>query len=658
MEVVRRAVRARSHAYADPSLRHFHATAQGHVYFLGEFRGEREVVRADQVALDIRWQAPDRALQTIVGRRHEARWPHRIRYHIDHLSLILDNFGDRIRLGEGEEVWNALHPAAPGATAVYEYRLADSLEIRVRDRTAQVYRLDVRPTHPDRPGVVGSMFVDRASGAIARLRLTFTGAAYRDPQLERITLDLRSALWEGRYWLPAEQEVEIRRSLAWLAFPIESVIRTRITVLDYDLDSPPSFPLGPGQRVASLPPVALEAFDGWREPLYGGPLEPGDRSDRDLERAVREARALVKPSALLGSERLRLSLPRASDGLRARRAEGVLVGGGGAWAIDDATELSFWGGYPTASGRPEARISLERIGGGQTVSVQLGLRDLADAGYFAAASGVVQTVALALDGEDYSDPFFEDGGRIAVAREAPGARIEIGLSARRQRRASLAVETVLATRTFRPVRPIDEGELVALDIGAELEFARALGTRWTLAASGEIATAGVGTWGYRRAVLTVSGERAGLGSGWAWRADATLGTAGGNVPAQRLFLLGGRGTLPGHAFRRWGGDRVALFRVEISRSVLAPWLRVRGLGGTGRTGLGHAGEAAAARFGVSKTPAWQGFVGVGAGLLWDLIRIDAVRGVGSGAPFGGEAPGGSRGWEVLFSIHPLLWNVL
>ena len=219
LQLIRRAQEARAYAYADSSLRSFYAEAQGHVYFLGEFRGEREVIRADQLALDVRWQAPDRAVQLIVGRRHEIRLPTDVRYHIDHLALVLDNFGDRIRIGDGDEVSDVLHPAAPASHETYEFRLADSLEIRIRDRTARVFELEVRPVDVRVPGVVGSVFVDRASGAIARMRLTFTKTAYVDRAIVGIVLDLRSAFWDGRYWLPAVQDLEITRSISWFEFP-------------------------------------------------------------------------------------------------------------------------------------------------------------------------------------------------------------------------------------------------------------------------------------------------------------------------------------------------------------------------------------------------------------------------------------------------------
>ena len=86
-------------------------------------------------------------------------------------------------------MWNVLHPAASGARGFYEYRLADSLEIRIQGRRSRVFELEVRPRDPRSPGAVGSVFVDRESGAIARMRFTFTKASYRDPELVSIVLD-------------------------------------------------------------------------------------------------------------------------------------------------------------------------------------------------------------------------------------------------------------------------------------------------------------------------------------------------------------------------------------------------------------------------------------------------------------------------------------
>ena len=107
----------------------FQADARLYVYFYLDRpdTGERNLVKTDQLALEVLWASPDRVKQRIVGWRDEKSLPTNINYHLDHLTVVLENFGDEIRLGDGDEVRGVPHPAAAGAEAVYDYRLADSL---------------------------------------------------------------------------------------------------------------------------------------------------------------------------------------------------------------------------------------------------------------------------------------------------------------------------------------------------------------------------------------------------------------------------------------------------------------------------------------------------------------------------------------------------
>lgn len=647
VQIAARAVEARAHAYADSSLRDFEAAVEGHVYFLGEFGDERELVRADQISIELRWQAPDRALQTIVGRRHERRFPTRIQYHIDHLSVVLDNFGDRIRLGEGDEVRNVLHPAAAGALNFYDYRLVDSLEIRIRDHTARVYRLEVRPSDADRPGVVGTLYVERGSGAIARMTVTFTGAAYRDPSLDYISLDLRSALWEGRYWLPAEQEIEIRRQLSWLSYPVGGVIRTRFRILDYRINQGPSYSLGRGDRVASLPQAMLERYSEWREPLYGEGLAASERSDEALARMRRRASALVGPADLLGTSRLQFYLPDASSALRARRAEGVLLGGGGSYRLDESSEIRVWVGYPFGMERVEIEAGAVRAFGPVELGIVGYAERLADIGPFRAASGTISSLALALSGEDYTDPYFEDGVELEIGTERIGDRTTLRFSYSNQRSAELTIRsTALDGSTPRPVRPIDEGTLAGLKLTTGYGLGSLLGARWSLDVSAEAGLDGVGDFGFTRAIVGLRAEGDRPGTPWGWGVRVAGGVSGGTLPAQRLFLLGGRGTVPGYPFRRWGGDRFGTLEADLSRALLAPWLRARLRGAAGWTTLGSAGSAAAERLGVAESGGLRLAAGGGLGFFYDIVRLDAVHGLRDGD------------WEVILSIKRSLWPVL
>ncbi len=642
--MARSAVEARRRAATDSALLSYRARAEGHVYFLGEFAGERQLVRADQLALEIAWRAPARSSQTIVGRRSEVRLPTRIRYHIDHLSVVLDNFDDRIRLGEGEEVRRVLHPAAPAATDFYDYRFAGSREIRTAERTVRVDALEVRPALSDAAGVVGTLYVERSSGGIARMAVTFTAAAYVDSELDYIQLDLRSGLWEGRHWLPAEQELEIRRQVSWLSYPVGGIIRTRFRIFDYELNAEVGA-LPPGDRVTALPPDTLEAYPEWRAPLYAGPLAEEEREVRSLAELRRRARELVRPTALPGRSRWQLHFPGASGAVRGRRAEGLLVGAGVRYGPDDRTGASLWAGWPFARQRAEARLDLELPLGGADLRASLFANRLVDIGPWPAAPGFLSTLAFAVDGEDWTDPYFESGGEVAVETPLAGGRAVVALGLARQDSARL-VAGALGPTGGRPVRPIAHGVAGELRIGLRRSLGGGLGASWEAELEVRGAVDGLGDFGYTRALARLRADRSHRGGPWSWSADAGAGIAGGAPPPQRLMLLGGRGTVPGYPFRAWGGDRAAWGRADVARDLLAPWVRLRAHAAAGWAEPAGPGSAAAETLGVTGSQGIRPSLGIGAGVLWDILRFDLWRGLRGGD------------WTLLFSVDPAFWEIL
>ena len=76
----------------------YQADARGYVYFYLDRRDidERTLVKTDQVALQVFWKAPNLTKQVIVGMRDRKTLPTNIHYHLDHLAVVQDNFGDRI----------------------------------------------------------------------------------------------------------------------------------------------------------------------------------------------------------------------------------------------------------------------------------------------------------------------------------------------------------------------------------------------------------------------------------------------------------------------------------------------------------------------------------------------------------------------------------
>src|SRR5262249_36558771 len=122
-QLLRRAIARRATVQADSGLRNFEARAHGFVFFLGQlgegFSQPPRLIKSDQLELVVYWRAPNLSKQIIVGRRDRRDLPTDIQYHRDHLGIVQNNFGDSIRLGEGDEVRDVPHPLSPAGPDLY-----------------------------------------------------------------------------------------------------------------------------------------------------------------------------------------------------------------------------------------------------------------------------------------------------------------------------------------------------------------------------------------------------------------------------------------------------------------------------------------------------------------------------------------------------------
>src|SRR5215208_4816138 len=133
LTLVRRAVSQRLAVQADSGLTSYRALAHGFVFFLAQV-GEGladppRLGKADQLEVEVYWQAPNRSKQVILGWRDGTFLPTDISYHRDHLGIVTNNFGNVIRIGEGDEVRDVPHPLSPEGLAAYDFALGDSLAI-------------------------------------------------------------------------------------------------------------------------------------------------------------------------------------------------------------------------------------------------------------------------------------------------------------------------------------------------------------------------------------------------------------------------------------------------------------------------------------------------------------------------------------------------
>lgn len=655
-DLVERAIDRRSMEVVDTALQTYRADARGFVYFLLDAPelDRQSLVRTDQVALEVYWRSPNEIRQRIVGWREQRELPiTRLHYYLDRLTVVQDNYGESIVIADGDNVRDVPHPVAAGGLGFYDYRLADSLTLRLPglEDPVVVHEVQARPKDVTLPGIVGSVFLESASGALVRMAFTFTPAAYVDPRLDYINVTLENGLWGGRFWLPHEQRLEIRREMPELDLPFGTLIRTRMRISDYRFNEPLSDLLFASRTpVTFAPPAKRESFP-FEEPIDAGWRAEGIGQPADVAEIRREARELVRVQAISGLSRRRLGFGSASDLFRYNRAEGAAVGFG--WGSRmGSTSARVHGGWAFGPDHPTARVDLG-FGDADRATFSGYVNRALDAGGELPASRAANTLGTLFFATDWLDPFYASGGSGSARIPIGAGEYSLGGTVRveRQRSARLTQTFSLfgAPDDLRPVRPIDDGTHLSAGVSIRRDVGSVTRARW-----GELRAA-MGSLERDDATALRFG-RAEVEAGATWSASrrraavdllATGGMLFGEAPRQELFLHGGRGLLPGYDFRAFGGDRAAVARVVAAADITHPWLRGRLSGSLGWVGVGEAGRRAATLWEVSGTEGVRGSAGVGVGLFYDLLRVDVVRGLSTGGRT-----------QLIVEFQPDFWDFL
>ena len=635
LDLVRRATDRRLAAQADSTLVSYRTRAHGFVFFLAQVgEGLTEpprLVKADELRVEVYWRAPDRSKQVILGWRDGAFLPTDIAYHRDHLGIVTNNFGNVIRIGEGDEVRDVPHPLSPEGLASYDYALGDSLAIRTAEGATVVREVQVRPRSFARARVVGTLYLDATTAQLVRFRFSFTAAAYLDPQLEDISIVLENSLFEQRYWLPYRQEIEIRRRTTWLDFPARGIIRGRWEIEGYDFNVPLPDSLFRGPPIAGLTHPA-PAGSSWAEPLsaaVAGVAAPVNRQDMDALRV--EVERIAGARALSGLPSSRLAAGSVSDVVHVNRVQGLALGFGGVVGLRERrVQVRPSIGYGMSDHRVTGGLELTAGLGATQVNLTADrrLQDLSD---LPVISPVLNSLLSQEGGKDYGDYMLLTGATLGLRHRLSG-RTALRLSGGVQESRSVDTRATPATGRYRPNPALGSGTWGV----ATFELERA---------SGGIAVhqdlqgrfrleGGTGPRDYAR--MTLEGRWLTTLAGHQLVSRAYLGTGTDGLPAYRSFVLGGRGTLPGEPFRAYGGRDMALAQIEWRFEAPVPAIPLGSFASTGRrftvapfVALGASGRS------ITGLP-WAASDGVrpvaGVALEWfmRLLRVEAGIGLRTG----------------------------
>jgi hypothetical protein len=631
--LVRLATERRARQLADTGLRDYTASAHGYLTFLAQvgegFPDPPKVVKADELALEVYWRAPNHSKQMIVGRRDTLLLPTDIAYHRDHLGIVQNNFPDIIRLGDGDEVRDVPHPLSWAGMDAYDFAIRDSLRIGIPGRVLEVYEVRVRPRDDRAAAAVGAVYLSRGDAQVVRMAFSFTRAALIDRQLEDVSIVLDNVLFEERYWLPRRQEIEIRRTGSWLDFPARGIIRGRWEICCYAINRGLPADAFAGPEIDFAPPArrAAHRWDG--AVLDSLPPEVRAATDEDVQRVQTEARALVRAEALARSRDASLAAPALSQVIRFSRAEGLSLGVGVRRRLGAGFELGLAGRYGMDDEQAKGQLALRWEGTGGAVQIA-GYREYREAGDVAETSGIRNSIAAQEFGSDYTEPY--DARGLALTWESSGqpGRRRYGAQLAHERLRSVTVVTRPARGRFEPVLAFPSVTGLRLSLTAARGPRPWLGGELRESVEGRVRAVS-GDVSYRAAALYEYQNQIGAGR---IRAMTFAGAVSPSARAPDLVLAGGPLTGPGYRFHQFASTALLWQRLEWQYPIpfagirLGRWGRV-----PGRAQLApYAHVVCMVRVGIRSETAPGCYPALGMGLspFFELLRFDVARGLRGG----------------------------
>jgi hypothetical protein len=469
LALVAAATQRRAEQLADTGLADYRATAHGYVTFLAQLgeglRTPPKVIKADELALEVYWHAPNLSKQLIVGRRDTLLLPTDIAYHRDHLGIVQNNFPNIIRIGDGDEVADVPHPLSPAGLRAYDFALSDSFAIGAGTQRINVYEIKVRPKDDRQPRIVGALYIDSSGGQVVRMNFGFTRAAFLDNALEDLSIVLENRLVGGRFWLPSRQEIEIERRGTWLDFPARGIIRGRWEIGDYRFNTSIPVQLFNGPEIVQQPPQTLRAYHWTGRVLDSLPPDVRAVSEPDIARVQSEVRQLVRAQALARAQAAALSARSFSDFVRFDRAEGLAGGAGLSKQFGAGVVASGRARYGSADKLVKGDVELGFARADGSSIRAFASRDYRDLGDVPERSTAMNSLAAQEFASDYTDPYLvRAAGLEAEARSLAG--FDATLTGALEWQSPVAVRATPVTGTFMPTVPVADQHVLrwALDL--------------------------------------------------------------------------------------------------------------------------------------------------------------------------------------------------